>query len=105
MAEAENDPRLTRYQDAGSTTKKLGLEPFIHETAKVRDSRLGIYTEIGARSTVAETEFGDYSYVVHDSQIIYATIGRFWSIASHVRIGPRGAEPCDLPRQRLWAGG
>ncbi|WP_439549794.1 chloramphenicol acetyltransferase [Falsiroseomonas sp.] len=94
MAEAENDPRLTRYQDPGSTTKKLGLEPFIHETAKVRDSRLGIYTEIGARSTVAETEFGDYSYVVHDSQIIYATIGRFCSIASHVRINP-GNHPLD----------
>lgn len=94
MAEAENDPRLTQYQDPGSATKKLGLEPFIHDTAKVRDSRLGAYTEVGARSTMAETEFGDYSYVVHDSQIIYATIGRFCSIASHVRVNP-GNHPLD----------
>lgn len=94
MAEAETDPRVGAYQDPGSATKALGLKPFIHETAKVRDSEFGIYTEVGARSTVAETVFGDYSYVVHDSQIIYATIGRFCSIASHVRINP-GNHPLD----------
>jgi hypothetical protein len=41
----------------------------------VRDCRFGAYCEVGARTTMAEVEFGDYSYVVHDSQIIYATIG------------------------------
>lgn len=76
----------TIYRNAES--KQLGLQPSIHPTASVRDSRLGIYTEIGARTSVAETEFGDYSYVVHDSQIIYATIGKFCSIASHTRINP-----------------
>jgi len=82
------------YRDAGSATKKLGLEPLIHPTATVRDSRLGAYTEVGARTTLAEVEMGDYSYVVHDAQIIYATIGRFCSIASHTRINP-GNHPLE----------
>jgi phosphonate metabolism protein (transferase hexapeptide repeat family) len=82
------------YRDAGSATKKLGLEPFIHPTATVRDSRLGAYTEVGARTTLAEVEMGDYSYVVHDAQIIYATIGRFCSIASHTRVNP-GNHPLE----------
>lgn len=94
MAEAETDPRVTGYQNPDSARKRLGLDPFIDPTAKVRDSTFGIYTEVGARSTVAETAFGDYSYVVHDSQIIYATIGRFCSIASHVRVNP-GNHPLD----------
>lgn len=82
------------YQDPGTAKKQLGLEPFIHPTASVRDSRLGAWTEVGARSTLAEVEMGDYSYVVHDAQIIYATIGRFCSIASHARVNP-GNHPLE----------
>jgi phosphonate metabolism protein (transferase hexapeptide repeat family) len=82
------------FQDAGTARKRLGLEPFVDPTARVRDSRLGIYTEVGARTTLAEVEFGDYSYVVHDAQIIYARIGRFCSIASHTRVNP-GNHPLD----------
>lgn len=68
--------------------KTLGLEPVIDPTATVRDSRLGRYTEVGARTSVVETEFGDYSYVVHDSDIIYASVGKFCSIAAMTRINP-----------------
>lgn len=82
------------FQDPGTAKKRLGAEPAIHPTASVRDSRLGIFTEVGARTTLAEVEFGDYSYVVHDSQIIYATIGKFCSIASHTRINP-GNHPLE----------
>jgi phosphonate metabolism protein (transferase hexapeptide repeat family) len=67
---------------------KLGPEPTIHPTAAVRDSVLGRYTEVGARTSVTETRFGDYSYVVHDSEIIYARIGKFCSIAAMTRINP-----------------
>ena len=84
----------TTYQDPGTAKKQLGLDPFIHPTASVRDSRLGAWTEVGARTTLAEVEMGDYSYVVHDAQIIYATIGRFCSIASHTRVNP-GNHPLD----------
>jgi phosphonate metabolism protein (transferase hexapeptide repeat family) len=82
------------FQDPGTVRKRLGLEPFIHPEASVRDSHLGAYTEVGARTTLAEVEMGDYSYVVHDAQIIYATIGRFCSIASHTRVNP-GNHPLE----------
>jgi phosphonate metabolism protein (transferase hexapeptide repeat family) len=76
------------------STSGLGPEPCIHPTAEVRDSQLGAYTEVGARTKVAETVMGDYSYVVNDSQIIYAEIGRFCSIAAMTRINP-GNHPLD----------
>jgi phosphonate metabolism protein (transferase hexapeptide repeat family) len=60
----------------------------IHPTAEVRDSKLGAWTEIGARTSFVESILGDYSYVVHDSDIIYTEIGRFCSIAAHTRINP-----------------
>jgi len=81
--------------------RKLGVEPLIHRTASVRDSHLGAYTEVGARTAVAETTMGDYSYVVQDSQIIYATIGRFCSIASYTRINP-GNHPLERPALSHW---
>jgi phosphonate metabolism protein (transferase hexapeptide repeat family) len=69
-------------------SKNLGLDPVIDPTASVRDSQLGIYTEIGARTKVAETIMGDYSYIVNDGDVIYSTVGKFCSIAAQVRINP-----------------
>jgi phosphonate metabolism protein (transferase hexapeptide repeat family) len=69
-------------------SKNLGLDPVIDPTASVRDSQLGVYTEIGARTKVAETIMGDYSYIVNDGDVIYSTIGKFCSIAAQVRINP-----------------
>ncbi len=74
--------------------KSLGLAPCIHPSAEVRDSTLGAYTEVGARTKVAEVVMGDYSYVVNDSQIIYAELGRFCSIAAQTRINP-GNHPLE----------
>ena len=68
--------------------KNLGLDPVIDPTALVRDSQLGAYTEVGARTKVAETIMGDYSYIVNDGDVIYSTIGKFCSIAAQVRINP-----------------
>ena len=82
------------YQDPATAPKQLGPEPFIHPTAKVRDSRFGAYCEVGARTKVAESSFGDYSYVVNDADIIYSEIGRFCSIAAQTRINP-GNHPLD----------
>jgi phosphonate metabolism protein (transferase hexapeptide repeat family) len=77
-----------------SEASRLSLSPTIHPTAHVTDSTLGAWTEVGARTTIAETVMGDYSYVVNDSSIIYATIGRFCSIAAHTRINP-GNHPLE----------
>ncbi len=75
-------------QDPASASKNLGAEPDIHRTASVRDTTFGHYCEVGARSKVAECRFGDFAYVVNDSDIIYTDVGKFCSIASHVRINP-----------------
>lgn len=81
-------------QDPDTAGKRLGDTPSIHATAHVRHSTLGRFTEVGARTRIAECTLGDYSYVVNDSDLAYATLGRFCSIASHVRINP-GNHPLD----------
>lgn len=68
--------------------KKLGVTPFLDPTSHVVGSILGSYTEIGARTKFAESTLGDYSYIVNDGDVIYTTIGKFCSIAAHVRINP-----------------
>ena len=65
---------------------KLSKIPTIHATAKVVDSTLGRYTEIGAGCTVSHSSLGDYSYCVGSTQIAYSTVGKFANIAAHVRI-------------------
>jgi phosphonate metabolism protein (transferase hexapeptide repeat family) len=74
--------------------KTLDSHPMVHREAVVLESHLGAWTEVGARVSLAETVLGDYSYVIHDSDIIYAEIGKFCSIASFVRINP-GNHPLD----------
>ena len=77
-----------------ASPKSLGQKPAIHRTASVRASTFGRYCEVGARTKIAESSFGDYSYVVNDSDIIYATVGKFCSIAAHTRLNP-GNHPLD----------
>jgi len=68
--------------------KTLSLTPLIHPSASLQDSRLGAYTEVGARTILTEVTMDDYSYVVNDSQITYTSIGKFCSIAAMIRINP-----------------
>jgi hypothetical protein len=68
--------------------KILSIQPFIDPTAALHNSSAGAYCEIGARTVLHEVALGDYSYVVNDSQIAYATIGKFCSIAAMTRINP-----------------
>src|SRR6202162_4433374 len=68
--------------------KTPSVEPLVHPTAEVKASTLGRYTEVGARTKLHEVELGDYSYVVNDSDIAYAEIGKFCSIAAMTRINP-----------------
>ena len=67
-------------------TKKLGLEPLVHETARVVNSTLGRYTEVADRCRLDEVEMGDYSYIMQDGAVWCATIGKFANIAASVRI-------------------
>jgi hypothetical protein len=68
--------------------KTLSVEPTIDPTAKLQDTRLGAYCEVGARTILLEVAMGDYSYVVNDAQIAYTGIGKFCSIAAMTRINP-----------------
>jgi phosphonate metabolism protein (transferase hexapeptide repeat family) len=68
--------------------KILSVEPTIDSTAKLHDTRLGAYCEVGARTILHEVTMDDYSYVVNDAQMTYTTIGKFCSIAAMTRINP-----------------
>src|SRR2546427_12523742 len=68
--------------------KTLSTTPLIHPMADVRNSRLGAYTEVGARTRLLEVALGDYSYIVNDSEVAYTTFGKFCSVAAMTRINP-----------------
>ena len=68
--------------------KMLSVEPTVDPSAKLQDTRLGAYCEVGARTILHEVVMDDYSYVVNDAQITYTTIGKFCSIAAMTRINP-----------------
>ena len=66
---------------------KLGPQPLIHPSAKVRNTTFGAYVEIGEGVHLLNTEIGDYSYATRFCDIANASIGKFANIASFVRIG------------------
>jgi len=74
--------------EARMAGKMLSVEPTIDPTAKLHDSHLGAYCEVGARTILHEVTMDDYSYIVNDAQITYAMIGKFCSIAAMTRINP-----------------
>ncbi len=68
--------------------KQLGTEPTVHASARVQASSLGEWTDIGPNCTIVEATIGDYTYAAGDASIIYSQVGKFCSIASHVRLNP-----------------
>lgn len=74
--------------------KELGERPYFHDDVFVRDSQVGAWTELGRATYLIESTFDDYSYTAGDAQILYSDIGKFCSIASHVRINP--------PNHPMW---
>ncbi|MGB3329061.1 MAG: DapH/DapD/GlmU-related protein [Thermomicrobiales bacterium] len=80
--------------DAGITPaasrplKMLGEAPTVHPSSRIHDTTLGVWTDIGPNCAIGESAIGDYTYFAGDAQVMYATVGRFCSIASHVRINP-----------------
>lgn len=80
------------------SVKQLSETPLVDPSARLHDCRLGRFTEVGARTSMVETVLDDYSYIVHDGETAYTTVGRFCSIASHVRINP-GNHPMERASQ------
>lgn len=78
--------------------KKLGEKPWVHPSCMIIDCKIGSWTDLGCNSLLIESSFGDYSYTAGDVDIIYSEIGKFCSIASHVRINP-GNHPMERVTQ------
>ena len=74
--------------DRDNPSTRLSEKPTIHPTADRRGSTLGAWTEIGPDVSFVESVLGDYSYVLHRSNITWSEIGKFVSIASDVRLNP-----------------
>lgn len=68
--------------------KMLSEEPTIHDGCRVYKSHVGAWTELMQGTSLIESTFDDYSYTAGDVSIIYTDVGKFCSIASHVRINP-----------------
>jgi phosphonate metabolism protein (transferase hexapeptide repeat family) len=77
---------------------ELSTQPLIGKETTVHESAIGYACEIGDRCRVSHTILDEYSYLSSDCDVSNATIGKFCSIASHVRINP-GNHP--LPRVAL----
>ncbi|KXS38177.1 MULTISPECIES: DapH/DapD/GlmU-related protein [Halomonas] len=69
-------------------SRRLSDAPTIAPTAKIHESQLGAWTEVGDRCVFNHVMLGDYSYVERDSDLMFTEVGRFTSIASSVRINP-----------------
>lgn len=65
---------------------RLGPEPLVCPTAILDEAKLGRYVEIGDRTQISHSSLGDYSYIMEDGHVLFATIGKFCSIAANVRI-------------------
>lgn len=78
--------------------RALGHEPCVHPSCELCDAELGPWTELGPGCRLLATTMGAYSYAHEHVDIAHAEIGRFCSIASHVRINP-GNHPMDRPTQ------
>jgi phosphonate metabolism protein (transferase hexapeptide repeat family) len=71
-------------------------EPRAHPTAELKGCRLGRYATIGERVILRDVTVGDFSYFERHAEAIYATIGKFCSIASNSRINA-----LEHPMERL----
>ena len=61
-------------------------QPKIHQTAQLKGCKVGRYCEIGERVILREVTVGDFTYFERNGEGIYATLGKFCSIAANVRI-------------------
>lgn len=69
-----------------SPTATRDGQPRVHGSASLREAVLGRFTEIGEDVRFRESSLGDYSYVEHGCDVIYADIGKFCAIAPSVGV-------------------
>lgn len=71
-------------------------EPRIHPSAEMKGCRLGQYCEVKERVILRDVALGDFSYIERNAEAMYATIGKFCSIAANTRINA-----VEHPMERL----
>ncbi len=76
------------FSDPWRGPKPMTEAPWIHETAIVKNSRMGAWTMVGQRSEVFASDLLDYAYLVKDVEVFNAEVGKFANVASSVRINP-----------------
>jgi phosphonate metabolism protein (transferase hexapeptide repeat family) len=76
------------FADPWRGPKPMTEAPWIHETALVKNSRMGAWTMVGQRSEVFSSDLLDYAYLVKDVEVFNAEVGKFANVASSVRINP-----------------
>ena len=62
--------------------------PVVAETALLVNTHLGAWTEVGEQTEMHDSCLGDYSYICARCHCMFADMGKFVSIANHVRINP-----------------
>jgi phosphonate metabolism protein (transferase hexapeptide repeat family) len=60
--------------------------PRVHSSSQLRETKLGVFTDIAERVNLAECDVGDYSYVERHVEAIYTTIGKFCAVAAGARL-------------------
>lgn len=71
-------------------------QPRIHSTAVLKSCKLGRNTIVGERVVLREVTVGDWTYFERHGEAIYATLGKFCSVAANVRINA-----LEHPMERL----
>lgn len=66
---------------------KITRTPVIHETARIRESRIGDFVEIHEFARVRDSVVGDYSYLQEYVALLNTDMGRFCAIAAMTRMG------------------
>jgi phosphonate metabolism protein (transferase hexapeptide repeat family) len=61
-------------------------EPRIHTTARLNECSLGRHVSVGERVVLHDVVVGDFSYFERHAEAMYASVGKFCSIAAAVRI-------------------
>lgn len=61
-------------------------EPKQHPSAELKAVRLGRFCDIGQRVKLRDVSVGDYTYFERGGEAVQTDIGKFCSVAAHVRI-------------------
>jgi carbonic anhydrase/acetyltransferase-like protein (isoleucine patch superfamily) len=98
------------FSDPWRGPRPMTEEPWIHETAVIKNSRMGVWTMVGPNAEVISSDIMDYAYLVKNADIFNAEVGKFANIAANVLINPSitpcGGQRCiispTVPSRILW---